>query len=132
VYVVDFQGVSHFGSSDSIDVQVQLHEQGNIIEMHFTNAATDGDGIGETVGIEDPTGQVAYTWINFEDDASEVGTALRFTPIPLVNEVDSDGDGYLTCDDCNDGIPNIFPGASETCDGLDNNCDGDVDEGCPE
>ena len=38
--------------------------------------------------------------------------------------------GYaLTSDDCNDLNSTIFPGATETCDGADNNCDSQVDEG---
>jgi hypothetical protein len=33
--------------------------------------------------------------------------------------------------DCDDGDPGVSPGASETCDEVDNNCDGQIDEGCP-
>ncbi|MCB9762775.1 MAG: putative metal-binding motif-containing protein [Alphaproteobacteria bacterium] len=46
---------------------------------------------------------------------------------------DADGDGYEraggTCaaTDCDDQDPDIFPGADEVCDTLDNNCDGDID-----
>lgn len=59
---------------------------------------------------------------------------------------DADGDGHgnadveeqgcsafdgwsLESDDCNDQNPNIFPGNAEVCDGLDNNCDDEIDEG---
>ena len=50
---------------------------------------------------------------------------------------DEDGDGYFTfCIpdewDCNDLDATIHPGAKELCDGLDNDCDGQVDEGCDE
>lgn len=51
---------------------------------------------------------------------------------------DSDGDGYTavgactgSADDCNDQDATINPGAEEVCgDGLDNNCNGIVDENC--
>jgi hypothetical protein len=48
------------------------------------------------------------------------------------SNVDDDGDGFSEDQgDCNDGDPNINPGADEVCDdGIDNNCDGDIDEGC--
>ena len=48
-------------------------------------------------------------------------------------DCDNDGDGYdgLGCggDDCNDANAAINPGAFELCDGLDNNCNGLIDEG---
>ena len=38
--------------------------------------------------------------------------------------------GYgLEAGDCNDSDPQVFPGAPEVCDGSDNNCDGQADEG---
>lgn len=42
-------------------------------------------------------------------------------------EVDRDGDGY-GCMDCADRDPAIHPGAAETCDGADNDCDGLTDD----
>lgn len=61
--------------------------------------------------------------------------------------VDADGDGYgyggglpscgLALDgvvdvggDCTDSDAAISPAAAEVCDGYDNDCDGDRDEGC--
>jgi hypothetical protein len=42
---------------------------------------------------------------------------------------DKDGDGYTTCDnDCNDNDNTVYPGATETCDGKDNDCNGKVDD----
>jgi hypothetical protein len=47
----------------------------------------------------------------------------------LGQAIDNDGDGLSECDgDCNDGQPAIFPGASETCDLLDNDCNGIADD----
>ncbi|MFQ5719753.1 MAG: FG-GAP-like repeat-containing protein [Acidobacteriota bacterium] len=55
--------------------------------------------------------------------------------------LDDDGDGYgravdplCPADpilDCDDGEATVFPGNPESCDNLDNNCDGTVDEGNP-
>ena len=51
---------------------------------------------------------------------------------------DNDNDGFTSigsCSgsafDCDDNNPNTYPNAPEICDGLDNNCNGDTDEGAP-
>ncbi len=42
---------------------------------------------------------------------------------------DADGDGFATCqNDCDDASPARFPGHPEVCDGLDNDCNGLVDD----
>ncbi len=42
----------------------------------------------------------------------------------LLQEYDNDGDGFLTCEECDDANVAVYPGAPELCDGLDNDCNG--------
>jgi len=43
---------------------------------------------------------------------------------------DLDGDGYNVMADLDDTSPVVYPGAKEICDRIDNNGNGEVDEGC--
>jgi cysteine-rich repeat protein len=53
------------------------------------------------------------------------GAAVRRVPAPT----DGDEDGFAATLDCADDDPAAFPEAGELCDGLDNDCNGVVDEG---
>ncbi len=47
--------------------------------------------------------------------------------------IDHDGDGYsVRQGDCDDTNSAIYPGAPDIQDGVDNDCDGEIDEGSPE
>jgi hypothetical protein len=78
--------------------------------------------------------------------AEMTGTVLVTALIPSTWYQDNDQDGYgssftlLSCQqpegyvsnsgDCNDQNVNIYPGAVELCNSIDDNCNGTVDEGC--
>ena len=49
-------------------------------------------------------------------------------PTRFAGCVDSDGDGSPRFDDCDDALAGVRPGAIESADGRDNDCDGIVDE----
>ena len=58
-----------------------------------------------------------------DKDESNPGTDTTTT------DVDADGDGYVEADDCDDADASAHPDGVEVCDGVDNNCDGAVDNG---
>ena len=51
---------------------------------------------------------------------------------PLTPDDDLDADGFEIEEDCNDENADIYPGAYENCDGVDENCDGQGDAGSPD
>src|SRR4051812_14847838 len=61
-----------------------------------------------------------------------VAAAASFSPLAKteVAFADADHDGYSTPADCDDSNPSIHPGALETCNFVDDNCNGEIDEGC--
>ncbi len=65
---------------------------------------------------------VTITWYADEDgDGHGAGEAHTGCTAPEGSATEGD--------DCDDTLPSVFPGASEVCNGQDDNCDGNADEG---
>ncbi len=60
---------------------------------------------------------------------NEIKTPVVTTEETEVVLLDSDGDGFFEDEDCDDSDSSIYPNAPEICDGVDNNCNAEVDEG---
>ncbi len=82
----------------------------------------DGDGVPASEDCDDADASVspeqAEIPYNGADDDCD----------PATPDDDLDGDGHLRSVDCDDTDPDIRPGASESCNGVDDDCDGEVDE----
>ena len=67
------------------------------------------------------------TWQVLAVGRDDDGDVLAQAQVVVVYDGDEDGDGVTLCGgDCDDDDPDVFPGAEEVCDGLDNDCDGVV------
>jgi len=64
-------------------------------------------------------------------DSDEFGDACDNCPNDdNTDQADADEDGSGTVCDCNDDDGDVYPGATEDCDNIDNNCNLAIDEGC--
>jgi hypothetical protein len=104
-------------------------------------------GTGPTIVVTAPPASATY-YVRVEGCGN---SGCSEVPLGIVSTVrwyrDADGDSYgnpgqyldqcdqppgyvANADDCDDNDPSVHPGATEICDGKDNDCDGLVDEGC--
>ena len=81
--------------------------------MPYPVTTTFGTHVGGLSGTTIPTGPGAIT------------DSTNGYPVTLLtgSELDGDGDNFIECAECDDTDVAVNPGATEVCDGVDNNCD---------
>ncbi len=62
------------------------------------------------------------------DDSAALGDSRAPAGLDSAPPVDLDGDGYASDADCDDGRADVHPRAEELCNGVDDNCNGVIDE----
>ena len=111
-------GGSEFSSMASAPVEglTEGEEMAVYFEAQVEGFASDGTKLDGTIVIDE---NVTLTYTTFDGCSGSDG--------------DGDEDGYIGeqygGDDCDDENPAIGPHATEVCDEIDNNCDGQIDEG---
>ena len=102
--------------------QLRIHDSG----CHLT-VELSGEVVLDTNYVSDVSWLERGFYVNYDNTFLFDNFVLEALP-----EIDADGDGFTACaGDCDDGRADAFPGAPETCgNARDDDCDGEIDEGC--
>lgn len=100
------------------------------IDGKYLATAEQTTGFGTYEIIVDATGSnIRFKYRNvFVNEPAQYCNNTQLNPLDLtVSCIDCDNDGYNYTVDCDESNPNINPGKPELCNGIDDNCDGIID-----
>jgi large repetitive protein len=125
------------GVFDCDDADVSI----NVERVFYLDADGDGWGDDAVSGVDcfAPEGYVSEAGdCNDGDPAFYPGASETDCTDPndydcsgTTSYVDTDGDGFAACEDCDDTNRDVFPSAMESCNGIDDDCDGLADDDDP-
>ena len=90
--------------------------------VHYLLLSVCSIGLLSNIGCSNDSEESNKEQANEEEEGNETNTNTNTV-------IDGDGDGFNSEEDCDDDNADINPDAEEVCDEVDNNCDGEVDEG---
>ncbi len=136
-----YNGISGGGNA-YLDLADQSYTQADGGSGDCSSVSSSGHGDWQFVHCEFyvPNGVHSVTVRTVTDGTIHAGSYAWFDEVALTPSGsfappeswsdDGDGDGYSEIDgDCDDTDASLSPGVPELCDGIDNDCDGAVDEG---
>ena len=131
VVASSFLSIIHtYYDAGDYELFITAEEQADGGWLGSTSGAVTLNGPAVTLTTEPPVA----LFVMGEAGEVEFFTDVTGGTIPTTYQWDLDGDGFSVCAspvvDCDDSQVASFPGNPEICDGVDNNCDGTVDEGC--
>ncbi|HUT51877.1 MAG TPA: MopE-related protein [bacterium] len=143
--------INHIMTGEAVEISCNAQDP-DFDPITYSWTSSDGLIIDSSINDQHPwrvtwlaeslaDGNYQITCMASDGEASTSGSVSVMVGSPVVCQ-DNDSDGYYStagCDtlvDCDDNNINVRPGASEECDGIDNQCPGDVgygtvDEECP-
>jgi len=118
-------------SSGDLDRDGFTVEQGDCndsaADIHPGAPDLPGDTVGESNQLDEDCDGSQAVLCYIDADGDGFGNALQQTAIEPAGDCLAAANRSLTFDDCADNEPRVYPDNPEVCDGLDNNCDGEVD-----
>lgn len=123
----DGYGLSNLQASGGEANLVLEDKAGNVLYDTLIRVPTGGSWITVNVNVANvykftikPTGGSTAPY-------NGVGFWPRIDDLVYNTPIDQDGDGFAPPEDCDDTDPSVYPGAPEIYDGIDNDCDGIID-----
>ena len=93
---------------------------------------SDNDALGDLCDTDDDNDEVPDEADNCPKKANQDQSDIDEDGLGDVCDDDADGDGEPNLTDCGPYNADVYPGAEEGCNGLDDNCNTQVDEGYPD